>query len=433
MSENLLRKYDLIKLEDFYNCKEEKNAYVSINYKESEKTTFMQEKTENNEQNNNLDVKNDKKQCPQNHKVIISTNTKTINVNPQNQNEIQSQRILVQNNIEPNNIIPQQYNKQPQIIIKEQKLQNLNQNSNIYQNINFYKNERQNNNNIDVLYHKDGYGNEENIQKILKKKKKKKIIYIRHKPIVEQHFDFQIIQKEQETLIPQVYRRYRLQPTITQNNYISDFNQGYQIQENIVPPVQNRHQNQYVYNSSQLVKIYPPQKESLFNFNYHRPYTPILRNKRSIPMRSYGNEEDKQFNYKSPYRPKQTIISLTPMNTINQPNSPFIGNMEIPNNNEMRYFRRERRNREYRALTPPSYVNNFERQYDFENNYNYYNNNNNGNKRRRMMNDYSFHHKNKFIESRQELFDDNQEEDNNEEDCPCCIYERRGRIMENMY
>ena len=429
-SEGTIKEKTNYKLYSSNNCKEEKYAYVSINYKESEKTTFMNEKKENNMQNNNFVLKNDKEQYPQNHKVFISTNIRTINGNPQNQNEIQNQRILLQNNIEQNNIIPQQYNKQPQVIIKE--LQNLNQNSNINENNNFCQNEKKNNNNIDVLYHKDGYGNEEYIQKKLKKKRKKKIIYIRHKPIVLQHFDFKIIQKDQEALIPQEYRHYQLQPNIQQKNYISDFNQVYPIQENIVPPVQNRHQNQYVYNSSQLVKIYPPQKESLFNCNYHRPYTPILRNKRSIPMRSYGNEEDKQFNYKSPYRPKQTIISLTPMKTINQPNSPFIENKEIPNNNKIRYFIRERRNKEYRALTPPNYSHNFERQYDFENNYNYYNNNY-GNKRRRIMNDYSFHHKNKYIESRQELFDDNQEEDNNEEDCPCCIYERRGQIMENMH
>ena len=437
-SEGTIKEKTNYKLYSSNNCKTEKNSYVSKANIGSDKTTFMQEKTENNYQNNNLvektQTKNDKKQNAPNHKVFVSTYTKTINVNPQNPNlnDIQNQKILIATNLEQNNIIPKQYIEQPQTIIQDKKIPNVNQNSNNNQNINQNgnnnnQNEKQINRNINVLYPKEGYGNEENVQRELKKKKKKKIIYIRHKPLVQQHFDVQIIQNQQEEVIPQVsHHSHQFSPNFNQNNYA---NQGYQMQENIVPPVINRHQNQYVYNSSELVKIYPPKEEPNFNYNYHRPYTPILRNKRIMPIRNYRKEEENNYSFKSPYRPKQTIISLTPMRTINQPNSPFNDNMQMPNDNEMRYNRRERKNREYRALTPPSYGTNYERPNAFENNYNYYNNYDN----RRRMNDNCLCPKNYFIESRQELFDDNQEEDNNGDNCPCCMYERRERMMKNMY
>ena len=444
--EGTIKEKNNYKLYSSNNCKTEKNTYISKNYKGSDKTSFVKEKNENenenNCQNNNLaiektEIQKEKKQNAPNHKVFVSTYTKTINVKNQipnqNQNETQNPTILIQTDFETNKtIIPQQYVEQPQIIIQEQKLQNENKNSNINinTNINPSKNNNQNgkqvNNNMNVLYPKEGYGNDENIQKKLKKKKKKKIIYIRHKPIALQHFDVQIIQNP---VIPQPYQPYQLPPDVPQNNYVVNNHPRYQIHENIVPPVQNRHQNQYVYNSSQLVKIYPSQEEPMCNYNYHRPYTPIIRNNRAMQMRSYMNEEGNNYNYKSPYRPKQTVISLTPMRTINQPNSPFIENMQIPNENEMRYNRREIRNREYRALTPPSYSNNFERQYEYEN-YNYFNNNYDN--RRRRMNDYPLYPNNYYIESRREIFDDNQEEDNIEDSCPCCIYERKGRIMKNM-
>ena len=497
------------KLYSSNNCRADKNSYISKNYKGSEKTTFMQDKnTDNNYQKplERLVIKNEEEPDASNHKVFVSTYTKTINISPQqnlsniqmNQKNINnkqqtqtlnsealSPKILIATSPRAKYVIPQHYVEQPQINIQNQKLnensnpnfnnniiqstnqsknnnqslnqnynnninqnlndnlnKNLNQNANqssnqnynqnisknINQNLNHNQNERQNN--INVIYPKEGYGNNENIQRQLKRKKKKKIIVRRQKPILQQHFDVQIIQNIQGNEIPQIYQNYQVPPNINQNNY-NNLHQGYPIQQNIVPPVQNRHQNQYVYNSSQLVKIYPPHPEPKCNCGYHhQQYPPINPNSKSLPIQPHLNEGENHYQYKSPYRPKQTIISLTPMRTINQPTSPYQEFMQIHNNNEMRNYRKERRNREYRALTPPSYANNYEREYEFENNNkHFYHNYDN----RRRQNAYSMHPHNYFIESRQELFDDNQEDDNLDENCPCCAYERRERIMKNIH
>ena len=164
-SEGTIKEKTNYKLYSSNNCKTEKNSYVSKANIGSDKTTFMQEKTENNYQNNNLvektQTKNDKKQNAPNHKVFVSTYTKTINVNPQNPNlnDIQNQKILIATNLEQNNIIPKQYIEQPQTIIQDKKIPNVNQNSNNNQNINQNgnnnnQNEKQINRNINVLYPK---------------------------------------------------------------------------------------------------------------------------------------------------------------------------------------------------------------------------------------------------------------------------------------
>ena len=547
-------------------CKSGKNAYISKNYTGSEKTTFMEEKVEqinnnkspirNNQNNSKTFVISDElKSELTNTKILTPSNTKIINAIPlenyaPNQNILNNNnKIFVAtdaNNSKLTNILPKQNLEQPQIINQIQNndklnnsnlLQNSNQNTEqntiqkesqeqtinsqyekqdnfsdnaLYQkegNTNF---EQKNNDNVNVLYPKHGYDNSEiqnssnninelyqkqgygnsyaqnnnynntnvlypkigygnsnlqnnkynntntiyppqgfdNPQIIKKRKKKKKIIYVRrNKPIVQQHFDVQIIQNNQENN-PQMVSQYQNKPYFEQIQ-ISNLNKINQKppepsseEENKVPPVQRIYQSQshhnynynnLQYNPPQLIKIYP-QQEPICNCN-QKQYYPIISSN-SIPIRAYINEEKNNYKNRIPCTPNQTIISLTPMRTIEEPKSPFLDTFESHynhniHNNQIRYFRNQR-NMGFRALTPDRIYNNnnnnFERQQiEFDNNSEYYRNNyNNG---RRIKNATSSY-KNRRVVEPILIYDD--DEPINEENLPD-NYVRGQRLMGSNY
>ena len=214
------------------------------------------------------------------------------------------------------------------------------------------------------------------------------------------------------------------------------------VQENKVPPVQkiyrSQNQSKYNYNSFQynpprLIKIYPPNQEPICNCNMSHQNYPIINNN-SIPLKYYFNEENNNYNYRCPCTPKQTIISLTPMRTINDPKSPYQDINEIQynydnnHNNQARYLRKQR-NMGFRALTPDR-INNFEKQqFEVENNNNEYYNDNYNN-RRRNKNSYSLYHNRKVVEPILIVDDD---EPINEDNLPEPSYERGQRIRRSDY
>ena len=428
-----------------------KNAYISKNYIGSEKTTFMENKNEeiinNNlspERNNKLNLNEIKKSEISNQKVLTSNNTKIVDAIPlekyvqsqKTNQEITSPKIYIVADAKENSIIPQQNNIEPQIIkINKNDINNIIQSPN--NNINDII-QSPNNSNSNILYPKEGFGNNQNIQKKLKKKKKK-IIYRRHKPIVLQHFDVQIIQVPQnEEFLNNNYSQYPLNierspiqnriyqsPNLNINrNYFQNYQQNFApIEENKVPPVRNFYQNPNNFNNPQLAKIYPPQGEYIFNQqNLHRQYYPIINN----PIFRYFNEEE-NIKYKIPCTPKQTLINITPMRTMNETNSPYEENRAIPYNNNAKRLYRER-NRGFRPLTPPNPPKYFERrQYEFENDERYFNNDFQND---RKKNSNSLYPQRRIIE-RIPSYDD--DEAISEDNYPHYQYNRGQRIMRSNY
>ena len=238
--------------------------------------------------------------------------------------------------------------------------------------------------------------------------------------------------------------QYQNQPNFEQNQNYNNFHKIIQKppessseEENKVPPVQRIYQSQshhnynynnLQYNTPQLIKIYP-QQEPVCNCN-QKQYYPIISSN-SIPIRAYINEEKNRI----PCTPNQTLISLTPMRTIDEPKSPFLDTIENHynhniHNNQIRYFRNQR-NMGFRALTPNriySNNNNFERQQiEFDNNSEYYRNNyNNG---RRIKNATSSY-KNRRVVEPILIYDD--DEPINEDNLPD-NYERRQRLVRSNY
>lgn len=327
----------------------------------------------------------------QNYQNAINNNN---NLRQKVKNENEKPKIFVATDPNTSNIIPQK-NKEQFQLKKQSKIQDFRQ-ENYYQNQNNNINNMKNNQQFEkekiigsnVLYPREGYGNDVNIQNQLKNKnKRKKIIYIRKKkPLVQQHFDVEIIQSGEEAKLSKIIQQYQIDSiqrkheNINSNNIINRNTQNIikssdSNEDNKVPPVINKYQNPSYFNNMPY-QMPPLQDELLCTCSYPPQYPPIRSNNR-IPYDPYSNEEETNYRYRSP--PKQTVISITPMRTIKETNSPFPENIEFSYNNTNRYFRNERnRNKGFRTLSPQSYPNIYERQQyvnenrdrNYENNYN---------------------------------------------------------------
>ena len=314
--------------------------------------------------------------------------------------------IVEKNNEYINNNLNNNYqtNENYQNAIKNTKINQMNRNE-------------QKNINVNVLYPNPGYGNTEEKQKQLKKKKI--IKYVRRlKPVVEQHFDVQIIQNQQEPEYPQMYQQYlQEQKFYAQPSLVS-------IPQRPFPQNQYKYQNRINnFPSNQNRNISPIQQFCNCPKSFQE-YNPIINNN-SIHFRPYFEEQERNRNrLKCTCKPRQTLINITPMRTITEPNI-YEGNIRIPYNSEIRRFRTEE-NLEYRPMTPMHHSKFERRHYGFENNYNEYNYGNRG----RRKNSYSFYPQKTDYRSVIHFYDEN-EEYNSELNCPCCIYEKRMRMKNN--
>lgn len=195
---------------------------------------------------------------------------------------------------------------------------------------------------VKVLYPKPGYGNTEEEQNKLKKKKKIKYVR-RSKPLLEQHFDVQIIQSEEEGEIPSNYQSY--------------------------PEKQNQYRNNYPMEQPNPQKIisHIPNKYRMKKYGYNAYRKSEFCNCDEYQSDDNSNEELERNNlYYSctcKSRQRQTIINVTPMRTINRWNS----NNNIPYNNRERQFRTEGY-KSYIYMTPSKYMNNENVYYALERN-----------------------------------------------------------------
>ena len=397
-----------------------KNAYISKNYIGSEKTTFMEKKIEENKNiNKDKDIKKQEiiieiKDETKEQKEKAFCNTKIMNaISFENYNDNidnKESKIMNQKNIEGIQIINQNeiqtFKPNPDIIRNEN-----NKEMNKYNNINQY-NSKNMNNELSFKLENRNVGNE---QKAIKKKKKKIIYYRRHKPIEIQHFDVQIIQNQQEFTNNRNYH----------GNIMNNENINYKnniIKENIikeenkVPPVQSLYQNINNFNNHKLIRLNPPQEELIYNRN--RYY-----DNNSIPSYPYYKEEVINYKYRIPHtpNPRQTLINITPMRTINEPSSPYIYNMERPYKNYNRYYKTEIFEG-FKPLTPPNppKIN----QTEFENYERYFNNEYNNNDMRR---------RNLYPKRKEPLIIYNEEEYNNDNNFPHYQYNNGQRFIRNNY
>ena len=91
-----------------------------------------------------------------------------------------------------------------------------------------------------------------------------------------------------------------------------------------------------------------------------------------LPLSPYFNNRNININrYRIPFTPKQTLISLTPMRTIDEPVSPYIYDKKIP---YIPYSNRHYNNERFRTLTPPNPPKRRQYNNDIENNRRYFNN-----------------------------------------------------------
>ena len=442
------------------------NIYVPKNYLDSDKTTFMEDKSEENKNmhksksQGQIDIvkrgkTNEKNYEKKNENIFNPRNAKIINVialdkyiekqNSLKNNSLQNNSdtmVLIAVNPKENNIIPQQKDGQIKIISQNQEsIQNTTQNK-------INNNFTQNNYKPNVLYPKEGYGNSEIKQKQLKKKKR--IIYVRRKPIVMQHYDFQIIQSQPYVdyqLMNQNYdenminyqneiQTFKPNQNINQNNFQKSNSQQKMVSndDNKVPPVQNRYQNLQNF-KPHLAKIYPPEEHFIYNYpNQNRHYISMVNNQ--MPFTPFTNEEQENYIHKFPHTPKQTLINVTPMRTMKEPLSPE--DRDIPYYSENRYYnrnnrisRRNRMNRDrgFMPLTPeyvPKYIR--RRQYEFDNDERYFNDNNFDMRRK---NYYQSLNSRKNINRPMIPYDD--EEPINEDNYNYIQYKRGQRIRRSNY
>ena len=195
---------------------------------------------------------------------------------------------------------------------------------------------------VKVLYPKPGYGNSEEVQNKLKKKKKKKIKYVRRlKPLIEQHFDMQINQTEEEINIPSIY-----QPYLEQHQHRNNFPIEQTFRQKFIPHIPNKYKiRKFAHPKSKLTsQDFLNYDESLFDYN------------------STGEQERSNIYYNSACKqsPRQTIINITPMRTINRWNS-----ISIPYNNGERKFKTEGY-KSYMHMTPSRYIDNENTYYTLE-------------------------------------------------------------------
>ena len=269
-------------------------------------------------------------------------------------------------------------------------------------NQNQYKYKSEGNNFIvDVLYPKPGYGNSDEGQNNLKKKKKKKKIkYVRRlKPLVEQHFDVQIIQVPDTTN----YNKPNQEPqNLLSNNFPPMVIPAHgPFPQKVIPHIPDKYKIKKSNNNN---------TQDLCNCpKFHREYNPIINNNSVQFGSKFGEQEINQNDFKGDCRPTQTLINITPMRTIFRPNY----NNDIPYNNKERYFRSEGY-REYRPLTPSNHMHNEKRFNEFER----YGCSPGVPKRK---NSFSFYHK-ENVGGRIVHSYVNNEEMNREMGCTCCIY-----------
>ena len=356
-------------IDNYYNNSPKNNNQIVI----KDKDTFMINKNDEfiNNNNNNL-------QQNQSYQSAINSTQISQQMN-------QDFFDLSHNEKDAKNI-SQQYSQQPEMI---------NQNSHYK-----YKSEG-NNFNIEVLYPKPGYGNSEQDQNNLKKKKKKKKIkYVRRlKPLVEQHFDVQIIQV----------------PDISNSNKQNQEHQN-QSPNNFPPMVLPAHGPfperiiQHIPDKYKIKKSNNNKSQDLCNCTKsHREYNPIINNNSVQFGSKFGEQDQNKNDFKCNCRPIQTLINITPMRTIYRPNY----SNDILYNNKKRYFRSEGY-REYRPLTPSNHMN-FGKRYDEFERYGY----SSGIPKRK--NSFSFYHK-ENVGGRIVHSYANNEEMNREMGCTCCSY-----------
>lgn len=355
---------------NFYNNSPKNNNQVVI----KDKDAFLTNKNNeyiNNNINNNLEQN-------QSYQSAINSTQISQQMNPEYFD-------LSHNEKDVKNM-PQQYSHQPEMI---------NQNSQYK-----FKNEG-NNFNVNVLYPKPGYGNSEQEQiNLKKKKKKKKIKYVRRlKPLVEQHFDVQIIQV----------------PDKSNSNKLNQEPQS-QCPNNFPPMVLPAHGPfpqkiiQHIPDKYKIKKSNNDTTKNLCNCpKPHREYNPIINNNSVQFGSKFGEKEINKNDFKCNCRPTQTLINITPMRTIFRPSY----SNDIPFNNKERYFRSEGY-REYRPMTPSNHMNN-EKIYDEFERYGC----SSGVPKRK--NSFSFYHK-ENVGGRIVHSYANNEEMNREMGCTCCSY-----------
>lgn len=193
---------------------------------------------------------------------------------------------------------------------------------------------------VKVLYPKPGYGNTEEEQNKLKKKKKIKYVR-RSKPLLEQHFDVQIIQSEEEGEIPSNYQSYPENQNQYRNNYPMD------------QPNPRK-------NISHIANKYKMKK---YGYNVYRKSEFCNCNESQSDYNSNEELERNNLYYSCICKPRQrqTIINVTPMRTINRWNS----NNNIPYNNREKQFRTEGY-KSYIYMTPSKFMNNENEYYALE-------------------------------------------------------------------
>ena len=441
------------------------NIYVPKNYTGSDKTTFMENKKDENanihksKSQNQIDILNREKTKEKNFEnknenILNSVNTKVINVieldkylekhnlikNNNNSQNNSDKIVFIATNPKDSNIIPQQKSGQIQIISQNQNYEQNNEQSQINYNLS------PNNYKPNVLYPKEGYGNSEIKQKQLKKKKR--VIYIRRKPIVMQHYDFKIIQSqpyEDYQIMNQQYdgnmnnyqneiQTFKPNQNMGQNNFQNNnsLQKNVSNQDNKVPPVQNRYQNLQNFNP-QITKIYPPEEPFIYNFpNQQRQFFSMINNR--IPFNPYINEDQENYKHRIPHTPKQTLISVTPMRTMKEPLSPE--DRDIPYKSENRYYNRNyrnsrrKRNRGFMPLTPEYVPKNIRRrQLEFENDERYLNDNNNYDMKRKNYN-YSLYRERNMARP---MIPYDDEEPLNEDDYNYIQYKRGQRVRRSNY
>ena len=338
-----------------------KNVYVPKNYIGSEKTTFMEKANKyierankNNKSSGNdaekIEMKKEMKPEIIEEMLKVSKNTKIVDAIPiekyiQNNKETNEDNKKIFITIDPKENYAKSQNNFG--VIKNQnenqtfnpiKMKNgsINMNKNQANNINYSNNE--------------AYPILENInmEKQIKKKRKRIIYYRRHKPIVIQHFDVQIIQQQQ--------RRFEN----FQNNIYKENKNKYEDK--------NIHYNKKNITKEKEEKNKVPSLQSLYRnmSNYNRNPNYYFNNSIPMPLSPYFNKENIN-RYRKPFTPKQTLINVTTMRTMNERFSPYTHNMKIPYN---RYYRSNNFGG-FIPLTPP---NHFRRQYEYENNESYFNN-----------------------------------------------------------
>lgn len=373
----VIKDKDSFKLFSSNNNKENENNYYPKKYNISEGTAFM---TNKNDEYVNNNINNSNLQQNQIYPNAINST--------QISQQIDQEYFDSPNNEKDSKIMQQNISQQPQMI---------NQNQFKYRN-------EESNFNVNVLYPKPGYGNSEEEQSKLrkKKKKKKKIKYVRRlKPVVEQHFDVQIIQ------VPDISNSDQ-QNQEPQSQYLNNFppmilpGHG-PFPQKVIPHIPDKYKIKKNNNNT---------KQNICNDPKPHPESSPMINNNSVKFDSnFGEQQINNNDNKFSCRPTQTLINITPMRTIYRPDY-FNG---IPYSNNERHFKTEGY-REYRPLTPIHHMNNEKSNDEFER----YGCSSVVPKRK---NSFSFYHKDYEGERVVHSYN-NKDEMKRELNCTCCAYDK---------